>query len=50
MTATGRRRAVLRIPVPGKVGKAFRAGANLCPDHAVGVRTWEQVLAESSEG
>jgi uncharacterized protein YbjT (DUF2867 family) len=44
LTATGRSRAVLRVPVPGRLGRAFRSGANLCPDHAVGVRTWEQAL------
>lgn len=50
LTATGRRRIVLRVPVPGKVGRAFRAGANLCPDEAVGVRTWAQSLAARRAG
>lgn len=50
LAATGRRRAVLRVPVPGKVSQAFRAGANLCPDQAVGVRTWEQALPVRSAG
>jgi uncharacterized protein YbjT (DUF2867 family) len=39
LRATGRRRAVLRVPVPGKVGRAFRAGANLCPEEAAGRRS-----------
>ena len=31
-------------PAPGKAARAFRAGANLAPDHAVGRRTWEEFL------
>lgn len=44
LTKTGQRRAVLPVPVPvpGKLGQALRAGANLCPVQAVGVRTAEQ--------
>lgn len=49
LAATGQRRAVLRVPVPGKVGQAFRAGANLCPDRAVGTSTWQEALAVSGE-
>src|SRR5688572_4124743 len=33
---------------PGKAAAAIRAGANLAPEHAVGVRTWEAFLAEVS--
>lgn len=43
--ARGRRRPVLRPPVPGRIGGAFRRGVNLCPDHADGTTTWEQWLA-----
>lgn len=41
---TGRRRRVVRVPVPGKAGRGFRAGLHTCPDHADGVLTWERFL------
>jgi hypothetical protein len=34
------------MPVPGAAARAIRDGANLAPDRAVGVRTWEEFLAE----
>lgn len=43
--ARGKRRPVLRPPVPGRIAGAFRRGVNLCPDHADGTTTWEQWLA-----
>jgi uncharacterized protein YbjT (DUF2867 family) len=46
MQATGLRRRVLALPVPGRVSAAFRSGANLCPDHAEGTGSWEQYLDE----
>jgi uncharacterized protein YbjT (DUF2867 family) len=46
MQATGLRRRLLALPVPGRVSAAFRAGANLCPDHAEGTGSWEQFLDE----
>jgi uncharacterized protein YbjT (DUF2867 family) len=45
LRAGGRRRPILRVPVPGKAARALRAGANLAPDRAVGRRTWEEFLA-----
>jgi uncharacterized protein YbjT (DUF2867 family) len=45
LKATGRRRPVLPVRLPGKAAAAFRAGANLAPGHAVGHRTWEDFLA-----
>src|ERR671915_1014560 len=36
-----RRRPILPIPLPGKAARAFRDGANLAPEQAVGQRTWE---------
>lgn len=39
------RRRVLRLPVPGRVAAAFRAGKATCPDRAVGTVTWEEWLA-----
>jgi hypothetical protein len=46
--ATGRRRPVLGMRMPGKAGRAYREGVNLAPSaHAVhGGRTWEAFLAE----
>jgi uncharacterized protein YbjT (DUF2867 family) len=49
LLATGKRRPIVRVPTPGKAAAAIRAGANLAPEHAVGVRTWEAFLAERSE-
>jgi uncharacterized protein YbjT (DUF2867 family) len=47
LRARGKRRMMMPIRMPGKVGKAYRAGANLSLDGAdVGKRTWEQFLAE----
>ena len=38
-------RALVPLRLPGKGARAFRAGANLAPDRAVGRRTWEEFLA-----
>ncbi|MEV4559469.1 NAD(P)H-binding protein [Kitasatospora sp. NPDC049285] len=46
--ATGRRRAVLPVPLPGRLGSALRAGHLTAPAHASGTRTWEQYLATKS--
>jgi uncharacterized protein YbjT (DUF2867 family) len=43
--ARNKRRPILPIWLPGKAARAFRAGANLAPDGAVGRRTWEDFLA-----
>jgi hypothetical protein len=45
LRASGRHRPVAPIWLPGKAARAFRAGANLTPDRAVGRRTWEDFLA-----
>jgi uncharacterized protein YbjT (DUF2867 family) len=45
LSAVGKRRRMVSLPVPGQAAKAIRAGANLAPDHAVGERTWEEFLA-----
>jgi uncharacterized protein YbjT (DUF2867 family) len=39
-------RPMMSIPLPGKAARAFRAGANLAPDQAVGKRTWEDFLTD----
>ena len=45
LRATGRRRPIVRLWLPGKV----RAGANLAPDRAVGRRSREELLAARRE-
>jgi uncharacterized protein YbjT (DUF2867 family) len=44
LRARGRHRPILPVRVPGKAARAFRSGANLTPDRAVGHRTWEDFL------
>jgi uncharacterized protein YbjT (DUF2867 family) len=47
LRAAGKRRPMVRVRIPGKVGRAYRAGDNLTLDGAtVGRRTWEEFLAE----
>jgi uncharacterized protein YbjT (DUF2867 family) len=46
LRARGKHRPIVPIRLPGKAAAAFRAGANLAPDRAVGRRTWEDFLAE----
>ncbi|UOB10606.1 SDR family oxidoreductase [Streptomyces sp. HP-A2021] len=44
---SGRRRPMLPVRIPGKAGRAYRAGANLTLEGAEeGKRTWEEFLAE----
>jgi uncharacterized protein YbjT (DUF2867 family) len=45
LKAAGKRRPLLPMPTLGEAAKAYRAGANLAPDRAVGRRTWEDFLA-----
>jgi uncharacterized protein YbjT (DUF2867 family) len=47
LRATQRRRLIVPAWLPGKAARAFRAGANLAPEQAVGHRTWEEFLAEN---
>jgi uncharacterized protein YbjT (DUF2867 family) len=46
LRARGKHRAIVPVRLPGKAARAFREGANLAPDRAVGKRTWEEFLAE----
>jgi uncharacterized protein YbjT (DUF2867 family) len=46
LRATHRHRLLLPVWTPGGAARAFKAGANLVPDRAVGHRTWEQFLTE----
>ncbi|MFD1936280.1 SDR family oxidoreductase [Nonomuraea mangrovi] len=46
LRASGKRRLVIQVRTPGKAAAAYRKGANLAPERAVGHRTWEDFLAE----
>jgi len=46
LRSSGKHRPIVPVWLPGKAARAFRAGANLAPDRAVGHRTWEDFLAE----
>lgn len=46
LSAVGRRRPIVSVPLPGGAARAVRAGAVLNADRAVGTRTWEEFLAE----
>jgi len=45
LKAAGRRRPIVRVPLPGAAVRGMRAGGHLCPEHADGKRTWEEYLA-----
>ncbi|AYF78501.1 NAD-dependent epimerase/dehydratase family protein [Nocardia yunnanensis] len=42
--ATHTRPRGLRLPVPGKIGRGFRAGDNTCPGQCDGVQTWAKYV------
>ena len=44
LEATGQRKRILEIPIPGKLGRAFREGAHTCPQGERGRVSWEQFL------
>jgi len=46
LRANDKRRPMIPVRLPGKAAHAFRDGANLAPDRAVGIRTWEDFLAD----
>jgi uncharacterized protein YbjT (DUF2867 family) len=48
LRATGKHRALVPLHLPGKGARAFRAGANLAPDQAIGQQTWESFLATAA--
>jgi uncharacterized protein YbjT (DUF2867 family) len=45
LAATGRRRAVLPVRIPGGTGAGYRSGGHLAPDNAYGTVTFEEFLA-----
>lgn len=46
LRASGRRRLVVPVPLPGAVARGFRQGGHLAHDGPSGRRSWEQFLAE----
>ncbi|MEU5322449.1 NAD(P)H-binding protein [Streptomyces sp. NPDC021056] len=48
--ATGRRRAVVNVPLAGKAYRGFRAGGHLAPERAVGKGTFEEYLVRGFAG
>ncbi|HEX2248105.1 MAG TPA: NAD(P)H-binding protein, partial [Arthrobacter sp.] len=46
LRATGRRRLITPVRMPGGAASAFRNGANLALGQAVGRRTWDDFLAD----
>lgn len=45
LRAAGKHRPIVPVRLPGRAARAFRAGANLALEPAVGRRTWEDFLA-----
>jgi uncharacterized protein YbjT (DUF2867 family) len=50
LEANGKRRLTFTMPLPGAIGRVYRAGDNLNPSADQGVRTWEAYLAERVRG
>jgi uncharacterized protein YbjT (DUF2867 family) len=52
LRARRKRRLIVPVRLPGRAARAFRAGANLAPERAIGRRTWEEFPADrvSSSG
>ena len=50
MTAHGRRKPVLRLPIPGRAAAALRRGDGTCPGHAVGTVSWAAWLQRNVRG
>lgn len=46
LEVTGRRRRIVRVPLPGKTARVFREGALTCPENAYGKICWEEFLRE----
>lgn len=46
--ARGRPRRTVRLRLPGRVARAFRAGRNTCPEQAGGRQTWAQFVASDA--
>jgi uncharacterized protein YbjT (DUF2867 family) len=49
LEAREKRRPLVTLPVPGKLGRAFRRGDNLCREGLLGRTTWQQFLAAGDD-
>ena len=47
-TERGRPRRMVRLPLAGRIARAFREGRNTSPEQAAGTQTWAQFVAASS--
>jgi uncharacterized protein YbjT (DUF2867 family) len=50
LKATGRKRAVVKVPLTGRAYRGFRSGGHLTPEHAVGKGTFEEYLGRRFGG
>ncbi len=46
LRVAGCRKRLVELPLPGKAARAFREGAQICPDRAYGTIRWEEFLRE----
>lgn len=42
------RKRVVELPVPGRMARAWREGAHLCPNERYGSISWEEFLVSLS--
>jgi uncharacterized protein YbjT (DUF2867 family) len=47
LEAAGRKKRLVELPVPGKAARAFREGAQICPENKYGRIRWEEFLRET---
>ncbi|GAA2381411.1 SDR family oxidoreductase [Dactylosporangium salmoneum] len=50
LRATGRRRPLVPVRLPGRIFGGFRSGGHLTPEHATGTLTWESYLEARLSG
>ncbi len=46
LETAGRNKRLVGVPLPGKAARAFREGAQLCPEQRYGAIRWEEFLRE----
>jgi uncharacterized protein YbjT (DUF2867 family) len=50
LEAVGHRKRLLEVPDPGRAARAWREGAQLCPEGAYGSLRWQEFLHETLSG
>jgi uncharacterized protein YbjT (DUF2867 family) len=50
LEALGHRKRLVEVPVPGKAARAWREGAQLCPEQTYGSIRWQEFLHEALHG